>query len=96
MPKNVATCTVAYALPDKQVVLEVALPAHCNARKAIALSGISKLFPEIDIDKVALGIFGRSLERPELYQVQAGDRIEIYRPLTVDAKTRRLLRDQQS
>ena len=73
---------VAYSNIAGQVLLEVDVSAGSNLREAVVASGILERFPEIDIDHVNVGIFSRPSHLE--YIVQAGDRIEIYRPLLVD------------
>ena len=78
---------VAYALPDRQKLIELEVAEGCNIRQAIESSGILQHFPEIDLDRQPVGIFSK---KRELTHVLAqGDRIEIYRPLTIDPKEAR-------
>jgi hypothetical protein len=78
---------VTYALPDEQVVIEVDLAERASVGDAIRASGLLERFPEIDPAQIAAGIFG---ERAELGDpVEAGDRVEIYRPLRADPKEAR-------
>ncbi len=82
---------VAYALADKQKIIELEVDPGTTARQAVALSRIVDDFPDIDIAAASLGIFGQELGRrgmpdAEAYQVRQGDRVEIYRPLIVDPK----------
>ena len=53
--------------------------------QAILHSGLLRQFPEINLDRQKVGIFGKlvKLNAP----VKEGDRIEIYRPITADPKT---------
>lgn len=78
---------VVYALPEKQTVLSVHLPAGATVADAIAAAGICTRHPEIDLARQAVGIFGHrvSLER----RLRHDDRVEIYRPLAADPKTSR-------
>jgi len=78
---------VVYALPDQQVVVELRLPAMATARIAIDLSGLRARFPDIAIERDGVGIFGRRCGLDE--SLMDGDRIELYRPLTADAKVNR-------
>ena len=43
---------VAYALPDRQLVLKLEVPAEASLEQAIHASGILEQFPEIDLGKV--------------------------------------------
>jgi len=78
---------VAYALPDRQVVLAVEASLDSTVRDVIETSGILDVFPGIRLAEQAVGIFGRvvSLDEP----VRDGDRVEIYRPLPADPRSRR-------
>lgn len=78
---------VAYARPERQLIVTVEVPPGTTAIEAVRLSGIEEQFPEIDPDKNRLGVFGKlcKADRP----LQAGDRVEIYRPLIVDPRVAR-------
>lgn len=77
---------VAYALPDRQRLVVVDVPDGASVAAAIAASG---LVDEFGLDEATLdvGIWSRRTTLDT--RVKAGDRIEIYRPLTVDPKTAR-------
>lgn len=78
---------VCYALPHAQSVINVRLPAGATLRDAIDASGILVRHPQIDLLTQRVGVFGRIL--PLDAAVVHGDRVEIYRPLTVDPKVAR-------
>jgi len=75
---------VAYATPAKQMIVDCRIAPGTSPRDAVRESGIKRHFPEIDLDNCDLGVFGKTV--PEDYQLQDGDRIEIYRPLVADPK----------
>ncbi|MCC5859259.1 MAG: RnfH family protein [Ectothiorhodospiraceae bacterium] len=75
---------VAYATPERQVVLDVEVPAGSTAEEVIRLSGVLERFPEIDLGCQAVGIFGREISLADT--INAGDRVEIYRPLIADPR----------
>jgi uncharacterized protein len=78
---------VAYALPTEQVVIELVLPDGATVGEAILASGMLARFPEIDLTRTAVGIFG---ERATLDDtLKEGERVEIYRPLLADPKETR-------
>lgn len=81
---------VAYALAHLQTVIAVSVPAGATVADAIALSGMAACHPEIETVMGAVGIFGRRV--PLSAQPEAGDRIEIYRPLVADPKQLRQAR----
>ncbi len=78
---NVGVC---YALADRQLWMRLEVPSDSKVEDAIKLSGLLKLYPEIDLEVQKVGIFGKmaKLDTP----IQEGDRVEIYRPITVDPK----------
>ena len=78
---------VAYARPDVQVVKALSVPVGTRARAALRLSGLGTRFPEIDLDRCALGIHGREINGER--ELQAGDRLEVYRPLHKDPREAR-------
>lgn len=79
------TIEVAYALPERQSLLALTVPAGSTVEQAIHASGILTRHPEIDLAVNAVGIWSRPVPLSQV--VQAGDRIEIYRPLIIDPKT---------
>lgn len=83
---------VAYATPEKQLIIEVEVAEGATMTEAVRLSGIDQEFPELDINAVPMGLFGRKVPKPEQQVLQAGDRVELYRPLLIDPKQARLNR----
>jgi len=81
---------VAYATPEKQVIVSVNLKPDAMVRDAIYLSGILNQFPEINLDEQIVGVFSEKVSLSD--RLNPGDRIEIYRPLTIDPKEARRLR----
>lgn len=75
---------VAYAMPLRQEVTEIPIRPGVTIEQAIRASGVLERFPEIDLSRHRVGIFGEiaSLHDP----VHDGDRVEIYRPLLADPK----------
>ncbi len=82
--------SVIYALPDRQVVCEVELPAGATIAMAVQRSGLLQQFPEIDPASALTGVYGRV--RPADTLLQPGDRVEIYRKLRVDPQAARRAR----
>lgn len=76
---------VTYSEPGQQIWLNIEVPEGATAREAIERSGILKQFPHIDLEAQKVGIFGR-LVKPDA-ALRAGDRVEIYRPITCDPQT---------
>lgn len=81
---------VAYATPDKQVILEVDVLPNSTIEDAIQASQILQQFPEIDLATAQVGIFSKRAELTD--RLQPRDRVEIYRSLTIDPKEARRLR----
>ena len=81
---------MAYATAIAQIEIPLTVEENCTVAIAIQRSGILPRFPEIKLGRQKVGIFGRLVALDEL--VQAGDRIEIYRPLLRDPKQSRLAR----
>ena len=81
---------VAYARPDQQALVEVRVGSGATVRDAIEASGVLARFPEINLEKGKVGVFGKltPLDAP----LREGDRVEIYRPLVGDPKEIRKLR----
>lgn len=85
---------VAYALPAEQLILKVDVGPGATVREAIERSGILKRFPQIDLSSNRVGRWSHVVELDA--PVQAGDRIEIYRPLIADPKQMRRERAARS
>jgi len=75
---------VAYATPQKQIILECEVAQGSSARDIVRHSGIERHFAEIDLEHCDIGVFGKAVA--DDYQPSDGDRIEIYRPLIADPK----------
>ena len=78
---------VVCALPQRQVRRRLELPAGSSVIQAVEQSGILQEMPEVAFDPSRLGIFSRRVAADDL--LQDGDRVEIYRPLTLDPKDAR-------
>ncbi len=76
---NVGVC---YAEADRQSWLRLEIPDNSTVEQAIQLSGLLARYPEIDLAKQKVGIFGKLAKLDTV--VQEGDRVEIYRQITVD------------
>ena len=75
---------VAYAEPDKQLILPVNIDLGTTVGGAIVQSGMMMQFPDLDIENSKVGIFGKITKMTTV--LQEGDRVEIYRPLIADPK----------
>ena len=76
---------VFYASPSRHANLAVDLPDGATVKDAIERSGILKQFPEIDLETQKVGVFSKLAKLDA--SIEDGDRVEIYRALTVDPKT---------
>ena len=76
--------SVAYVEPGQPLWLNVEVPEGSTVQQAIDLSGILTRCPQMNLKKQKIGIYGKltKLTAP----LEAGDRVEIYRPITVDPK----------
>jgi putative ubiquitin-RnfH superfamily antitoxin RatB of RatAB toxin-antitoxin module len=83
MPE-ILTIEVIYALPAKQQLITLKLPAGSTVRQAIDASGLLQKHPEIDLAKNKIGVFAK-LSKPDAL-LRDHDRVEIYRPLIADPK----------
>lgn len=83
---------VAYATPERQLIVKVQAPAGTTVAQAIELSAIREQFAEIQAQPI-VGIFSRkvALDHP----LATGDRVEIYRPLMADPKDARRQKAEQ-
>lgn len=79
--------SVVYALPEKQVVVNLRVHEGCTVEQAVALSGLSRRFPEIGRSGLNCAIYSRAV--PLNHCLESGDRIEVLRPLLVDPKENR-------
>jgi putative ubiquitin-RnfH superfamily antitoxin RatB of RatAB toxin-antitoxin module len=76
---------VAYADKFKRTWLTLDVPDGSTVREAIEHSGLLRQYPDIDLAIQRVGIFGK-LSKLDA-SLNDGDRVEIYRPITVDPET---------
>jgi putative ubiquitin-RnfH superfamily antitoxin RatB of RatAB toxin-antitoxin module len=77
-------------IAGRALELTLALPAPATAFDAIRASGIFERHPELALGEPLIGIWGRACA-PETVLAD-GDRVELYRPLTMDPNEARRLR----
>ena len=83
--------TVAYSPHAGEVwEAELSLAAQATVSDALQASGVLQRFGEIDLATARLGVWGKPCETGRLLRER--DRVEIYRPLSVDPKEARRLR----
>ena len=91
---NTITVEVAYALPEKQAILEVQVAEGTTVLEAAQQSGITNKFEGIDLENAKFGIFGHVVAPKQV--LKPGERVEIYRPLKADPKEVRKERAQRA
>ncbi|WP_024694643.1 RnfH family protein [Pseudomonas syringae] len=84
MSDTLISVEVVYAAVERQVLMALMVPEGSSVRQVLAASGIDQQFPELDLARCAVGIFGKVVAYPATRCVEAGERIEIYRPLLAD------------
>ena len=90
------TVEVAYATPDKQKILVLEVEEGTTVYQAAEQSRIVSEFPEIILSESKMGIFGKTVRKPQEEVMREHDRVEIYRPLIIDPKAARLNRAAKS
>ncbi|MGC8522010.1 MAG: RnfH family protein [Steroidobacteraceae bacterium] len=83
-------CMVAYATAEWQFLLPVQIDAEANIAEVIAAARRSAPDAALPWDEAPVGIFGELRSRDAV--PADGERIELYRPLTQDPRTRRRAR----
>ncbi|NKC13632.1 MAG: RnfH family protein [Gammaproteobacteria bacterium] len=78
---------VVYALPGEQTVVDLQVTAGTSAREAILASGILERYPAIDLARTAIGVYAEVVSLD--YELEPGDRVEIYRPLMIEPREQR-------
>lgn len=76
--------SVVYALPQRQEVVALSLPQGATLQRAVEASGLLQRYPDLDLAKNKVGIFGKLSKLDAVLRDQ--DRVEIYRPLIADPK----------
>ena len=84
---NLISVQVVFAIPQTQVIMDVAVKEGASIAEAISTSGLCVRFPEIDPDTLQAGVWGKVRNRD--YPLREGDRVEIYRALKADPKDAR-------
>jgi putative ubiquitin-RnfH superfamily antitoxin RatB of RatAB toxin-antitoxin module len=88
------TVEVAYATPVTQKIISLEVDADFSIETIIDKSGILEIFPEIDLTKQKVGVFSKTKKLTD--KIKDGDRIEIYRALTIDPKEARRKRAKEN
>ena len=83
---------VAFALPTEQKIIALSVEEGTTAYEAVKISGVDKIYPQVDVESDPMGIFGKSIKDPKTTVLKEGHRVEIYRPLIADPKEARAKR----
>ena len=78
---------VLFALPERQELVGLEVTAGATVAQAIEQSGMADRFPQHDLTRCAVGVWGEVADRAR--RLQDGDRVEIYRPLQMDPQDAR-------
>ncbi len=85
---------VSYALPQRQELVKLTLPAESTVGAAIEASGLLAKYPEIDLEgKNKVGVYAKLARLDTVLRDR--DRVEIYRPLIADPKAVRKKRAEE-
>jgi putative ubiquitin-RnfH superfamily antitoxin RatB of RatAB toxin-antitoxin module len=80
---------VAFALPDQQKIVALQVPIGTTVYDAAVMSCIVDQFEGLQLAGTPMGIFGKAVKNPQAEEIKHGQRVEIYRPLTIDPKEAR-------
>lgn len=81
------TVEVVAALPDRQALCSIRLPAGANVADAVAIADMQARFPEIKWTECEYAIWGIPVAADRA--LQDGDRVEVLRPLALDPRDAR-------
>lgn len=84
---------VVYAKPERQELVHLTLAQGSTLKQAVEASGLLQRYPELDPEKLKLGVFGK-ISKPDAL-LREYDRVEIYRPLVADPKEVRKKRAEE-
>ncbi len=95
MPKHEICVEVVFALPDRQELVTLLMPADATVADALRQSELERGFPDADFASANVAVWGRPVSRGR--QLADGDRVEILRPLEIDPRDarRELAKDGQ-
>jgi putative ubiquitin-RnfH superfamily antitoxin RatB of RatAB toxin-antitoxin module len=92
MAAKLISIEIVYATAKEQYIMTANVPDDSSIADALITSGILQKFPEINLAHNKVGIFGQIKKLTD--QVVQGDRI--YRPLLIDPKQARRLREDKA
>jgi uncharacterized protein len=94
MPGERLRIEVACAMPQRAIVKTLELAAPASVADALNAAAADPDFAGIDFAGSPVGVFGVSVARDQ--PLATGDRVEVYRALTVDPKAARRERVQRA
>ncbi len=81
---QLAQIWIVYCAVDQQYSIHIPYQQGMTALQALEASGLAE---QVRLPQpLILGIFGLRVKHPETHLMQAGDRLEVYRPLTLNPK----------
>ena len=89
-PAAALSVSVVYLRPGLAFERTLLLPAPATVGKAIGASGIRQALAELAAGPLEVGVFSQRRELAD--GLHDGDRVEIYRPLSIDPKEARRVR----
>mgnify|MGYP003475164551 CR=1 FL=1 len=93
MSEDLILVEVAYALPNDQRIITLKVPVGSTLFDVAVKSNIAEYFSDLDLETATMGIFAKIEKSPKTrIIIQAGERVEIYRPLINDPKEARKVR----
>jgi putative ubiquitin-RnfH superfamily antitoxin RatB of RatAB toxin-antitoxin module len=84
---------LALALPGRQAVVELSLPAGSTVGEAIAAARREGLLDGVEVAGMRTGVWSRPCAEDTI--LREGDRVELYRPLAADPKDMRRARSRK-
>ncbi len=92
MSEDLILVEVAYALPNDQRIIALKVPVGSTLFDVAVKSNIAEYFSDLDLEIATMGVFSKIEKSPKTRIIQAGERVEIYRPLINDPKEARKVR----
>lgn len=88
--QQIINVKVAYESAKHHELITIELPENSTVEQAIKESGILQKCSEINLATFSLGIYGKIVDNNRI--LKNLDRVEIYRPLTIDPMHARRMR----
>lgn len=84
---------IVYCAPEQQYSIHIPYQSNLSARQALKQSGLAE---QVELpEPLVLGVFGLRIKDPNQHVLNAGDRLEVYRPLHLNPKEVRRRRAAQ-